>query len=320
MKILVLGAGATGGYFGGRLAQAQQSGAADVDVTFLLRQRRADVLAEKGLTVESPQGDCNLAVRTVLHTALEPEYDLVLLSCKAYDLESAILSIYPGLKPETLILPLLNGLAHYDRLDREFGAARILGGCCHIAATLTADGGVRQMTDMQRITFGLRRGQAAQAGAAVARLHSAFKATVVDVRCADNVWQDIWEKFVLLSTLAGMTCLMRSAVGDIMTAGDGESMMRAMLDESESAARHAGFASRPSAFDAAATMLTRKDSAFTASMLRDLESGGQTEGDHIVGDMLRRARAAGNPAPLLAAAWVHLQAREARRTRERKPG
>ena len=316
LKILILGAGATGGYFGGRLAQAAHAGKADIVVHFLVRPRRAETLRRNGLNVESPQGSFGIAVEARVHQELQPEYDLVLLSCKAYDLESAILAIYPGLRPDTLILPVLNGLAHFDRLDREFGAARVLGGCCAIAGNLTPEGLVRQMTDLQRITFGLRPGNAPAARGVLDALAAAYKETPVDLRYTDTVLLEIWEKYYMLATLAGMTCLMRGAVGDIVGNPEGEALMLRMLAECAAAATHAGHAPRDNVHAATRKMLTAKGSIFSASMLRDLESGGRTEGAHIVGDMLVRARAAGSDATLLAAAWAHLQARDARLARE----
>ncbi|MBL8385357.1 MAG: ketopantoate reductase family protein [Burkholderiales bacterium] len=317
LRILVLGAGATGGYFGGRLAQAAQQGKADVDVRFLVRPARAERLRRDGLRVRTPDGGFALPVHALLHTELEPVHDLVLLSCKAYDLESSILAVYPGLHRDTLVLPLLNGLAHFERLDREFGAARVVGGCCHIAGRLAPDGAVEQLTALERITFGARPANAAHAGAVLAALEAAFRATPVGVKHSADVLQDIWDKFVMLATLAGMTCLMRAAVGDIAATDDGRALTLRMLDECLAAARHAGHPMAPEVRDATAAMLTSKGSAFSASMLRDLEGGGPTEGAHIVGDMLARARAAGSDAAMLASAWTHLQARDARVARER---
>lgn len=316
MKILILGAGATGGYFGGRLAQAAAAGKTDLQVSFLVRPARAENLRAHGLVVESPHGNFALPVRTVLHTELKPEYDLVLLSCKAYDLESSILAIYPGVGPQTLILPVLNGLAHFDRLDAEFGVARVLGGCCHIAGNLTPAGVVRQMTELHRITFGVREGNAAQAARVVGELEAAFRATPVDTRVPERVLQDVWEKFVMLASLASTNCLMRGAVGDLLAADEGEAIALRAVAECEAAATHAGYPSRPGAAEAARKLLTTRGSAFHASMLRDLEAGHRTEGQHIVHDMLQRSRAGGSDATVLSLAWAHLQAREARLLRE----
>ena len=318
MNLLILGAGATGGYFGGRLAQAAAAGKTGTQVTFLVRPARAEALRARGLEVESPHGNFSLPVRTVVHTELKPEYDLVLLSCKAYDLESSILSIYPAVGPDTLILPVLNGLAHYDRLDAEFGPRRVLGGCCHMAGTLSPTGVVRQLTDLHRITFGVREGNAAHAQATLKELEAAFLQTPVEPRFPEQVLQDIWEKYVMLASLASVNCLMRSAVGDLMAADEGEAIALRAFAECEAAAAHAGHASRPKAAEATRKLLTQKGSVFSASMLRDLESGGRTEGEHIVADMLKRARGAGSDATVLGLSWAHLQAREARLRRETK--
>src|SRR5579871_3131596 len=129
MRILVLGAGATGGYFGGRLAEANQ------DVTFLVRPRRAAALARSGLQIRSRFGDFHLTrPAAILSDDLREPFDVLLLSCKAYDLEDAIHSVKPAVGPRTTILPLLNGVRHLDRLDQAFGRERVLGGLCAIAA------------------------------------------------------------------------------------------------------------------------------------------------------------------------------------------
>jgi len=322
MKILILGAGATGGYFGGRLAQAEQAGKTDVQVSFLVRPARAEKLRAGGLVVESPHGNFSLPVRTVLHTELKPEYDLVLLSCKAYDLDSSILAIYPAVGPRTLILPVLNGLAHFDRLDAEFGVARVLGGCCHMAGNLTPEGVVRQMTELHRITFGVRAGNAAHAKSVLDQLDAAFTQTLVETRYPEQVLQDIWEKYVMLTSLASTNCLMRATVTDLLAADGGEAIALRALAECEAAASHAGFPSREKAAEATRKLLTTRGSTFHASMLRDLESGARTEGEHIVADMLKRSRAAGIEATVLGLAWANLQARDARLARESaaKPG
>ena len=318
LKILVVGAGATGGYFGGRLVQAAQSGLTDVEVTFLVRPKRAAMLNHTGLLIETPQGNFTLPVRTVQHTDLKWDYDLVLLSCKAYDLESAILSIYPAIGPDTLILPILNGLAHIDRLNAEFGVRRVLGGCCHLIGTLTSEGVVKQLSELHSITFGTRAGNATHAGAVLDQLREAFMQTPVQVVYSGDVLQDLWEKYAFLATFAAVTCLMRAAVGDIMAADEGEALMLRLFAECEAAAKHAGHPLRPSAIERCKKVLTDKSSVLTASMLRDLESGGKTESRHIVNDMRLRAIAAGSDATLLSVAWAHLQAREARLARKSK--
>src|ERR1700761_3769500 len=154
MRILVVGAGAIGGYFGGRLLQAGE------DVTFLVRPRRAAELASAGLVIKSPNGDVTLKSPAVVQAdTIKEKFDVVLLSCKAYDLEDAINSFAPAVGPQTSIIPLLNGMSHLDVLDKQFGRERVLGGLCAIAVTLNEQREVVQLQPMQSITFGERDGK-----------------------------------------------------------------------------------------------------------------------------------------------------------------
>ncbi|MGH7043955.1 MAG: 2-dehydropantoate 2-reductase [Acetobacteraceae bacterium] len=306
MRILILGAGGIGGYFGGRLADA------GADVTFLVRPRRAAQLAADGLVVKSPHGDIARPVRTIGAEALggEAPYDLVLLTCKAYDLDPAMAAIAPAVAAGAAVLPMLNGLRHLERLDAAFGGDAVLGGLCHIAATLTAEGEVRHLNKLHALTLGPRRPSQAPLVAAFA---AAAKPARFELRVSEDPIQDMWEKFVLLATMAAMTCLMRANVGQIMQADDGEALMNEALAETNAVAGAAGHAARPNRLATAQATLTERGSSFAASMLRDVERGGPTEADHVVGDMLTRARAAGHAAPVLRTAWCHLQAYEARR-------
>src|SRR5690349_155205 len=150
MRILVLGAGATGGYFGGRLAEA------GAEVTFLVRPRRAEEIAKNGIVIQSPAGDFTGPVKTVLAETLTPDFDAVLFTCKAYDLDGAIAAIGPAMGPETRVLPVLNGIRHLDALDAAFGKARVLGGSAQIGVTLTPEGAIRHMNPLHFLTFGER--------------------------------------------------------------------------------------------------------------------------------------------------------------------
>jgi 2-dehydropantoate 2-reductase len=310
MKILVLGAGATGGYFAGRIAQV------GADVTFLVRDRRAAQLAANGLVVKSPHGDFTVPVKFVKQPDVRPEHDLVILTCKAYDLDSAIESIRPAMGPGAHVLPLLNGLAHVDRLAAEFGAARVIGGTCGIPATLTADGEVRQLGPLHRIAYGVLPGTSADGRGKVEALHGLYKQTPIDAVLADDILLELWEKFVLLTTMASMTTLMRSAIGDVLAADEGEALVEETLAACARTAARAGYTVREKQMAAFRKLLFARGSDFAASMLRDIEGGYRVEADHIVGDMLRRARAAGvDPGPLRLA-YAHLQAYQAKRKRE----
>jgi 2-dehydropantoate 2-reductase len=300
MRILVLGAGAIGGYFGARLA------AAGVNVTFLARPARAKRLERDGIVLLSPLGDVRKPV-AVLTEAARP-FDAVLLACKAYDLASAIEAIAPAVGPRTLILPLLNGLKHLDDLDARFGAARVVGGTCSLSATLTEAGEIRHLNSAQRFVFGPRSPDQAKACAA---LHRELSRGGFAPTLSPDILQDMWEKFVFLATAAGMTCLMRAPIGRILEADEGEALTLETLAECAGAAAAAGHAPRPESLADARATLTQRGSDIAASMLRDIERGGRTEGEHILGDMLARARKAGASAPLLRVARAHVQIYEA---------
>lgn len=298
MKILVLGAGGTGGYFGGRMAAAGR------DVTFLVRPARKAALDRDGLKIVSPFGDLALKVRA--ETVPAGPADMVLLSAKAYDLPAAIAAIAPAMGPATQILPLLNGMAHIDALDAAFGAPRVLGGVAHIAATLAPDGTVKHLNKVHAITQGARAPAQEAAARAIA---AAMSGCGFDAIHSPTIIQAMWEKWCLLAPLAAITCLMRGSVGAILAAG-GEPAIRAVAAECAAVAGAAGHAPRPEATARALAALTEKGSPFTASMLRDLEAGGRIEGDHVIGDLVARARKAGVATPLLDLALVHLKTYE----------
>jgi 2-dehydropantoate 2-reductase len=309
MKILMLGAGGVGGYFGGRLAQKGS------DVTFLVRPARAQALARDGLRIASRLGDWQGKVKCVTQDAVRPEYDIVLLTAKAYDLASAVDAIAPAIGQDgrALVLPLLNGIAHMDVLDRRFGKSRVLGGVAYIGATLAPDGKVLHLNEFHRIHFGPR---ADSQRAACDALAAELAGVGFNWQALDVIEQAMWDKWVLLATLAGMTCLMRGSVGDIVATQAGTKLTLALLAECASVAAAQGFATPENEMARYHGMLTQAGSAFTASMLRDVESGGQTEGDHILGALLARARDRNLQTPLLEVAAMHLEVYSARRRRE----
>lgn len=305
MRILVLGAGAIGGYFGGRLLQ---SGA---DVTFLVRPRRAEELARDGLVIKSPHGDITLPKPpTVLAQNLKQTFDIVLLTCKAFDLDDAIASIAPAVGSHTAIMPMLNGMRHLDVLDAKFGRDRVLGGQCSIAATLNADRHVVQLSPMQALGFGERDGSMSDR---VRQADAIFQRGKFDGKASTTVVQDMWEKWTLLATLACSTCLMRAALGNILQAPSGRDYILGVRDEIRAIASAAGHNPRAPFIERITTMLTTEGSPFTASMFRDIQGNLPIEADHIVGDLIARADAAKIDVPRLRVAYAHLKTYEAQR-------
>ncbi len=306
MKILVVGAGAIGGYFGARLLQAQR------DVTFLVRPQRAALLAAHGLRVESPMGDVHIAAPpTVTAGAVGDDWDAVILSCKAYDLDAAIDDIAPAMTGGACVLPLLNGMRHVDRLEQRFGANAVLGGQCVISTTLKEDGTILHLNMVHSLTFGERDGRATER---MTRLTQALSGAGFDAFASPSIMQAMWEKWVTLATMAGATSLMRAPLGAINRAAGGRDFILGLLDEVRGVATAAGYAPRPEFLDETRAFLTNPDAPQTSSMFRDIEQGARIEADHIVGDLVQRAQAASVAHARLTAVYTHLKAYEERRS------
>ena len=306
MKILILGAGAVGGYWGARL---HQSGA---DVTFLLREKRAEKVRKDGLVVKSPKGDAVVPAKVVTKGSEGGPYDIVVLACKAYDLESAMDSIAPAVGKDTAIVPMLNGHAHFATLDQKFGAAKVAGGLARISGMLGPNGEILH-SGASGVSFGER--DAKPARASLVELDAACKKAGIDGGLNGNINQDLWDKWIMLATIAGMCASMRGTIGDIMEAEDGAAIVAETLEESRKVAAAEGHAPSDKVVAGLNTMLTSKGSKAVASILGDMEKGGPAEGKQIVGDMLGRARKHGIAAPNLRFAYAHLQSYEARRAR-----
>lgn len=306
MRILVVGAGGIGGYYGGRMLEAGG------DVTFLVRPRRAAKLKADGLPIRSAAGDVDLEAPSAV-TAEElkgrrDSFDLIILTCKAYDLPGVMDDVSPAVGPGTLVLPTLNGMRHLDALDARFGPEKILGGFCLISVRLDDAGRIAHLSDAHRLVFGARRPD--QAGA-VQAFAKALEGVKFEAVASDDVILAMWEKWVFLATLAGVTCLTRATIGDVVHAG-GTELILAMLEECRAIAEAHGQPPRESILESFRKRLTDPNSTLTASMLDDLQRGGPTEADHILTDLLRRGESAGIKAPLLRAAAVSLRAQEIR--------
>src|SRR5258708_5957415 len=223
MRMLVVGAGAIGGYFGGRMLQAGR------DITFLVRPRRAAELASAGLVIKSPNGDVTLkSPPTIQADSLTEKFDAVLLSCKAFDLDDAIKSFAPAVGPNTAIIPLLNGMKHLEVLDKKFGRERVLGGLCAIAVTLNEKREGVHLQPLQSLTFGERDGKMTDRVRAIAELLAKGN---FGSKTSDDIIQEMWEKWVFLASLAAVTCLMRTSVGNILASPGGKDFVLGMLDE-----------------------------------------------------------------------------------------
>lgn len=299
MKMLILGAGAIGGYVGGRL---HQSGA---DVTFLVRPARQQAIQRNGLVIKSTKGDVTQKVKTVLGANEGGPYDIVLLTSKAYDLDSAIAAIAPAVGANTTVVPLLNGMRHLELLDAKFGKDKVVGGLARVGVAMSADGVIHHTSPFAAISFGERDGKPARQS--LVELDRAVKKSGIDGGLNSNIVQDLWDKWIMLCSLAATNCLMRGSSGDILEADEGRALVMETVDECHKVATAAGHDPGEQGMKTIRSFLTVKGSKFTASMLHDLDKGAMVEADHIVGDMIARAKKAGITTPVLRVAYANLQ-------------
>ena len=297
MRLLVVGAGSTGGYFGGRLAQAGR------DVTFLVRPRRAAQLRDGGLQIVSPHGDVTLRPRLVTADDIDAPYDAVLLGVKAYSLDAAIEDFAAAIGPETMIVPMLNGMRHIDTLEGRFGKKAVIGGVCKVATTVDPDGRIVQLAKFQDLAYGEKDGSVSPR---MEELDAFMQGAGFEARLSRVIDYEMWEKWTLLATIGGITCLMCGNIGEVVAAPGGTSFILAFLDEVVSVVSAVGQAPKAAFLASVRTSLTTPGSTQAPSMFRDLQQGSPIEADQIVGDLLARGGKAGIATPLLAAAYAHM--------------
>lgn len=297
MRVLMVGAGATGGFFGARLAQAGR------DVTFLVRPGRAAALRASGLQVLSPHGDFSICPQLITAAELDRPFDLIILTVKAYALEQALADIAPAVGSHTVILPVLNGLLHYDRIAERFGAQAVIGGVCKIITTLDEQGRIVQSARLNELFYGELDGRRSER---LARIDETLANAGFKTRWSEDIQLDLWEKWLLLASMGCINCLMRGTIGEVASTPAGLAFSNAMIDELTQVARVAGSAPSDAYVEQTRERLTLKDSTQTSSMYRDLHAGLPIEADHIIGDLLARARQAKVATPLLAAVYAHL--------------
>ncbi|MHB8475857.1 MAG: ketopantoate reductase family protein [Steroidobacteraceae bacterium] len=297
MRMLVVGAGSTGGYFGGRLAQAGR------DVTFLVRPARAAQLAERGLQIVSPHGDFTLRPQLLTVDRLSGSYDAILLTVKAFSLESALVDMTPAVGAKTMILPVLNGMRHVDIIAGRFGRRAVVGCACKIVGSVDDQGRVIQHHSIQEIAYGEMNGEDSPR---IEGLDQFMRDAGFDARLSQTIEREMWEKWILLAGLGGINCLMRGTVGEVAQAPRGIELALAVLEEIIAVVRAVGVPPSIEFVAAAKSALTATDSSLTSSMYRDLRRGVRIEADQIIGDLVGRARAADLEVPLLGAIYTHL--------------
>lgn len=307
MRILVVGAGATGGFFGGRLAQIGR------DVTFLVRPARAERLRQDGLEIVSPLGNAVLQPKLITAAKLRAKpqpFDLILLATKSYSLEAAMTDIEPAVAPETTILPILNGMRQLDLLDERFGAEHVIGGTCRINSDVDADGRILQLSTLGELTFGERNHEHTPR---IERINSELSGALFKSILSDDVLAAMWNKWYILASLNIICILPEGTTGEVVAVPPGLAFANAAIDECIAIATANGYPPPTKLVESDRKRLTEPGSDLTSSMFRDMAKSAPVEADHIIGDLLARGEAHHITAPLLRATYVQLKVYEARR-------
>ncbi len=297
MKILILGAGAIGGFFGAHL---MKSGA---NVSFLVREKRKDELKKSGINIFSINGELKVNPKLLDKNLSGQHFDLIILTNKSYDLIESIREIKPYVN-KTVIIPLLNGMAHYEILDKEFGKEKIFGGTAYISTAMNNYGSIQQITSRASIKFGPRT----QKNINIANeFYEICKETEFECDFSDHIELDLWRKYVLIGATAASTVLFQKPLGEISATTYGKSLIIEIHEECKKIVLSKGYDIGIEATNYNLKLITDKGSLLKASMLRDFESGKKTECEHILGYLIELAERNNLQCDLIKAAHTRIQ-------------
>ncbi|MBE7103385.1 2-dehydropantoate 2-reductase [Bacillus cereus] len=301
MRILVLGAGGVGGFFGGRLVEKGE------DVTFLVRSKRKQKLEEKGLVIRSVNGDFSFQPKLITKEESTSPFDVILFSTKAYHLNEAITDLKPFVGEDTVIIPLLNGIAHLALLQKEFGEEKVIGGLCFIETTLNSEGDVVQTSAANRLVFGEIKPQDSER---IQRISKTFAGTKTSFVLSENILQDMWHKYLFITVMSGVTTLMRAPIGPIRESEGGRDFIRNVFEESMQIMRAFGAPVKDNIVEEHMKTIDKISYDMKSSMQRDMEKGSLIEGEHLQGHLLELAEQFSRDVPLLGVVYQNLKVYE----------
>ncbi|ALS79886.1 ketopantoate reductase family protein [Planococcus kocurii] len=303
MKILIVGAGAIGGYFGGRLVEKGE------DVTFLVRANKKEILQQTGLNIRSKNGDLQFSPKLITKSDNSKPFDVVLISTKSYQLTTAIEDVQPFVGPETMILPLLNGIAHLQILIRAFGEEKVLGGLCFVESTLADDGTIVQTSPVHQLVYGERTGQQTER---IGKLELAFKGTKAEFVKSDDINQDMWHKYLFITAMSGITSMMETSIGPIRDLETGQHVIRVFLEELVAIMEKIGAPIAPAIAETQFQRINDMSAEMKSSMQRDIEKMQPTEAEHLQGYLLGKAKEVQLSVPILEIIFTKLMLYEQR--------
>lgn len=298
MKILIVGAGAIGGYFGGRLLEKGE------DVTFLVREGRKNKLQQTGLKIHSKHGDLQLQPKLITNKEQSSPFDVVLVSTKSYQLADAIGDIQPFVGSETMVLPLLNGISHLQPLIEAFGEERVIGGLCFVETTLAEDGAIVQTSPVHQLVYGERTGEKTER---IEKLEQTFSGTKAEFVKSDNINQEMWHKYLFITAMSGITSMMESPIGPIRDLETGQRTIHTLLQELAAIMKKMGAPIQPGIADLQLKRINSMAAGMKSSMQRDIEKLQPTEAEHLQGYLLARANEMDIAVPVLEIIYTKLK-------------
>jgi 2-dehydropantoate 2-reductase len=289
MRVAVIGAGGTGGYFGGLLARAGH------DVVFVARGAHLDAMRRSGLTVRSRlAGDFTVPARVTERAEEHGPVDLILFCVKAYDTRSAAALLPPLVGPETMILSVQNGIDNETQIAEAVGPAHVLGAVAQVSSIIEAPGVIAQTAGPGKIIFGEMEGDPT---ARVERLRETLQQAGIAAEARGNMRAALWEKFVFICGVSGVTSLTRLPLGPILADQETRALLRGTMAEAESVGRAEGVAIAPAYTDRALSLVAGLEPWMRGSMYYDLAAGRRLELDTLNGAVVRLGRGRGIPTP-----------------------
>jgi 2-dehydropantoate 2-reductase len=289
MKILVMGTGGVGGYYGGLLAQQGN------EVTFISRGAHLYAIRHEGLKVKSIHGDFTVfpASATEDPAKVEP-VDLVLFCVKTYNTDDAAQAIRPVVGPQTVVLSLQNGIDAAERIGSIIGMEHVVGGATWLSSAVESPGAIKQISQFRRIVFG------ELAGGRSERIQSIFEVlnpTGITVEISENIQKVLWTKFVFISAVSSIGSLTRLPMGDYRSVPETRLLLSSIMHEVEALARAQGAALDDDVVAKSLEFMDNSGPHIKPSMQLDVESGRRTELESMVGVIGRKGRELGIPTP-----------------------
>lgn len=291
MKILIMGTGGVGGYYGGLLAQQGN------DVTFIARGAHLNAIQQKGLKVKSVHGDFTIfPAKATQNPGESGETDLVLFCVKTYDIEDAARAIRPVIGPNSMIMSLQNGIDAPERIGKITGIEHVIGGVTWLSSAVEAPGIIKQISQFRRIIFGELEGGSSER---IESIYKAFSPTGMSVEVSEDIQKVLWEKLVFIAAVSGVGSLTRLPMGDYRAIPEARNLLLNIMKEVESVARAYGVRLDADVVQKWIEFIDRSAPDIKPSMQLDIESGHRTELESMIGTVNRKGRELRIPTPTI---------------------